>query len=562
MASEGKKGSVHDLLRLVFRRRVLFLVGALLFAIAVLVASHFMPLKYSGKTIFEFGLEAAAEEISRTSKESFGTIKERLVHDLCGYQAMESAIKELHLTEGLPHDSGGRLTDEGRAALQEMVRASMAATNVVWEARSKQEDLVSVSFTHPDPKLAENVPNILVRNYINRTYERIRSGLKRQHDFLRIKVEDTDKQLAEATREKIDFETRHAGMLPDNPAAFQEKIERCRAELKAARGSYEKARLKLARLDALRVQSTTTAPAEHASMVVKQPNPEYGRLKVQLHDLVDELDTSLVLKHMTEEHPTVRALRVKIAQTKRRLAEAPNEVIKERVFASGTELIELSMAAAGAQSELEAAQNEIGRLENLSREYDKAWANFAPVRQGYLALLKKVNDSAAEAHHWRTRLESIQIALTAAVDNRLTRLKAVQPAQQQFLPSSPSLPAVLGLAVGGGLAFGAGLVFLAKTLDRTIRTPVEASEYFDLPVHGVISEIVTPAQRAGRLLKRWFLRPVICLILLVSVWLGGISAIYRLRRPEKYQEFWNSPSGFVGGQIYPLVDRVLDHLKG
>ena len=144
MTRQSANTSFHAFLRLVFRRRRLFMVGAVVFAVAALAVSHFIPLKYSGKAVFEFGLEAAAEEISRTSAESFGTIKERLSHDLAGYQAMEASIGELRLTEGLPRDGDGRLTQEGQAALQQMVSRFMDATEVVWEARSKQEDLISI----------------------------------------------------------------------------------------------------------------------------------------------------------------------------------------------------------------------------------------------------------------------------------------------------------------------------------------------------------------------------------------------------------------------------------
>ncbi|HUU60385.1 MAG TPA: hypothetical protein VMZ50_12630 [Phycisphaerae bacterium] len=562
MAAKSKSGSLHDFLRVAFRRKLLFLVSASLFAIAALVGSHFVPLKYTGKAIFEFGLEAAAEEISRTSKESFGTIKERLVHDLAGYQAVESAVRQLHLTHGLPHDREGRLTYEGQAALQQMVQRFMQSVQVGWESRSRQEDLVSVRFTHADPELAENMPNLLVKDYIDRTYERIRQGLKRQHDFLRSKAEDSSSQLDKAVREKIDFETRHAGMLPDNPSAFQEKIERARAELRAARSRHEIARLRLARLRALRTKGPTTAPAQRASAVVRQPNPELARLNAQLRDLQDELDSALVLRHMTKAHPTVRALEVKIAQTEKRIQETPLEIVKEKVFATSTGLLDLSMAWAGVQSELEATTNDITRIESLLAEYNKAWASFAPVRQGYLALLNKVDNSRAEAEHWRSRLESIQIALAAAMDNRLTRMKAIQPAQKQFLPTSPPLAAILTFAVVGSLLFAAGLVFLAKVLDRTLNTPEEAAERFALPIHGVIREIVTPAQRAGRLLKRWILAPAVTAVLLVVLAGSGTSAVFRLRRPQVYQQFRKAPIEFVQAQVHPVVEKVLDALKG
>jgi uncharacterized protein involved in exopolysaccharide biosynthesis len=439
-----------------------------------------------------------------------------------------------------------------------MVERFTADLDVAWEARSKQEDLVSVSFTHRDSELAADLPNTLIKNYINRTYDRIRSGLKQQHDFLQIKVEDAERRLEKALRGKIDFETGNAGMIPDDPGAFQEKIERANAELKAAKYRHEIARLQVARLNALRGQATSADPEAKAARIVKTPNPEVARLETVLMDLQDQIDTALSLQHMTEEHPTVKALRVKAKQTEKRLAETPKEIVKERVFATGAELLELSMAAAAAESEVDAAENEIGRLDNLLAEYDRAWANFAPIRQGYLTLVKKVEDCRGESQHWKNRFQNVQIALAAAVDNRLTRLKALRPAKHQVLPSSPSLPAVLTLAILGGLAFAAALVCLSKVLDRTIHTPREANELFDLPVHGVIGEIVTRRQRRGRTLRKYLLAPATCVVLLAGLALATGSAVLRLRYPQMYAEFWGSPYRFIQGQVGHVVWKAGD----
>jgi len=546
MAGTLHRYTLHDLLRLVFRRKCLLIMGASLFAVAVLAISHYVPLKYTGKAIFEFGLEAAAQEISRTSNESFGTIKERLAHDLAGSNAVEEAIRQLDLSRHLPRDVEGHLTPVGQADLQKMVDEFTDNLRVVWEARSKQEDLVSVSFTHSDPELAANLPNSLVKDYINRTYDRIRSGLKKQCDFLQIKVEDANRRLDKARRVKIDFETQHAGMLPDNPGAFQEKVERARAELQTARHRYEMARLQVVRLKALSEQATSTAPEAKTARIIKIPNPEVARLEGALMDIQDQIDNALTLQHMKEAHPTVRALRVKADQTKQRLAETPKEIEREKILASGEELLELSMATAAARSEQDTAEKDIKRLENLLAEYDKAWANFSPIRQDYLSLVKDTEDSQAEAGHWRQRLQNVQIALAAAMDNRLTRLKAIQPARRQVLPSSPSLPMVLIVAMFGGLAFGTGLVFLSKALDRAIHTPQQASELFGLPVHGVIGEIMTSRERAKRKLKKWALAPAACLVVVLALVLTTTSTVLRLRHPQLYGQLW----AWTGGSAY------------
>ncbi len=550
------KNSLRDVLRLAFRRKFQFLLAAGIFATAVLIGAHFVPLKYTGKAVFEFGLEAAAEDISKTSSESFDAVKERLAHDIAGYQALEQAAIEAGLNKGLPRDDSGRLTYEGQLAMQTMVGEFMKSTEVVWEARSKQEDLVSVSFTHYDPKVAEVLTNILVKNYINQTYDKIRSGLKRQFDFLVTKVEDCDKMLEAAQRDKIRFETQHAGMLPDNPAAFQDKIDRSRVELSELQRRHEAARLRLVRVTALR-QDASTQPASQTARMVRQPNPERQRMSLQLQMLRDELDSSLILRHMTEEHPIVKSLRIKITQTEKRVAELPVDVMKEEIGGPPPiSMIDLSMESASAQSEMESLGSEIKRLTELQAGYDKSLASFAPVREDYMVLVKRFNERADEDKQWRGRLESVQVALAAAVDNRLTRLKAIQPARQQFIPSSPSLLVVMVLAIGGALACGAGVVWAAQALDRTINTPEEAQEAFSLPICGVIGEIISPHQKSRMMARRWLLTPAISLVIVAVLSAAAVSVVFRLRFPRQYQQVWSQTTTMLTRAELPQSERA------
>lgn len=560
MAENVTIRSVHDLLRLIFRRRRLFLLGSSLFAFALLAAWHYAPLKYSGTAIFEFGLEAAAEQISYTSRESFGAIKARLQHDLAGYEGVKTATEELGLMQGLSHDEQGHLTAEGRARMQEIIGEYMSGVQVNWEARSDREDLIAVNFTHGDPRLAEHMPNVLVAGYINRTYERMRTDLQRQYEFLRGKVEDCDRVLAELTKERIQFETKHAGMLPDNPCALQDKIQQTRAEIQAFRRQYSTANRTLVRMRAFRQESTKGGEAV-ASQIIKHPNPELARLRGQLRDLRDELDTALTLRHMTDRHPTVEALQAKIAQIEDRIEKTPAEVVKEKIYANDQALIDLSVAIAAAQSQRETSANEVARLQALLDKYEDLWANFAPVRQDYLRFTQQWSERKTEADNWKRRLEQVEVALAAAVNNRLTRLNAVQPAHEQVLPSHPSLLIVLLFAIGGGILFGSGLVFLAKMLDRSITTPEEAARYFNVPVHGVTHEIVTPAQKFLRWLKRWGVRPIVCLVIMAALGLASMSIVLRLRYPGKYKQWDAAPVEFVSREIYEpargLLKRVL-----
>jgi uncharacterized protein involved in exopolysaccharide biosynthesis len=530
MLARGKK-TTRDLLRIVFRRWEMFLLGAAFFAVAAIIGWHFVPLKYTGTAIFEVGLEAAAGRISSVSKETLDATKERLPEDLAGYRAVEEAVETLGLTKGLPHGEDGRLTAEGDRRRQEMILAMKEAITIRREARSAQEDLVSVSVTHADPWLAENMPTVLITGYINNVYNRIRVGLKSTHDFLKEKVDDCTKGLEALQKQRIEFETRNAGMLPDNPMALQDRIQTTSSDLDALRREHSLAEQKLTKIRGM--MQTTTAPTSQP-VEITGPNPVLADLKNQLQQAKEELDIALTVTKMTEKHPQVQVLRARVAQLEGRIKEEPETAVVRTVNLPSEG--DLRLAEMQAQAELEMTDREIARLESRLKSYESLWAGFGPIRQEYLEFIQQRDDLAREAATWQQKLMEVEAALQAQISESGTRLAAVQNPQKQFRPSSPTMGKVMAFAILGGLAFGAGLVFLASVMDRAIAATEDAAGHFDIPVFGVIGEIVTQRELVIRRLKKAIVIPVVTLVALAALGLSSFSIYLRLEEPASYRD--------------------------
>jgi len=530
MLARGKK-TTRDLLRIVFRRWEMFLLGAAFFAVAAIIGWHFVPLKYTGTAIFEVGLEAAAGRISSVSKETLDATKERLPEDLAGYRAVEEAVETLGLTKGLPHGEDGRLTAEGDRRRQEMIVAMMKAITIRREARSAQEDLVSVSVTHADPWLAENMPTVLITGYINNIYNRIRVGLKSTHDFLKEKVDDCTKGLEALQKQRIEFETRNAGMLPENPMAIQDRIQVTSSDLDALRREHSLAEQKLTKIRGM--MQTTTAPTSQP-VEIMGPNPVLADLKNQLQQAKEELDIALTVTKMTEKHPHVQVLRARVAQLEGRIKEEPETAVVRTVNLPSEG--DLRLAEMQAQAEWDMANREIARLESRLKSYESLWAGFGPIRQEYLEFIQQRGDLAKEAAMWQQKLMEVEAALQAQISESGTRLAAVQNPQKQFRPSSPTMGKVMAFAILGGLAFGAGLVFLASVMDRAIAATEDAAGHFDIPVFGVIGEIVTQRELVIRRLKKAIVIPVVTLVALAALGLSSFSIYLRLEEPASYRD--------------------------
>jgi uncharacterized protein involved in exopolysaccharide biosynthesis len=534
MLIKGPK-STRDLLRIIFRHWGMFLLGAAFFAVAAIIGAHFVPLKYTGTAIFEVGLEAAAGRISSVSKETLDATKERLPEDLGGYRAVEEAVETLGLTKGLPRAEDGRLTTEGERQRQEMTLDMKKAISIRREARSEQEDLVSVSYTDADPWLAENMPTVLVTGYINNIYNRIRMGLKTTHDFIQQKVRDCNVGLEALRKQRIEFETKNAGMLPDNPMALQDRIRIIGSELDSWRRQQNVAQQKLAQIQGMMKQAST-APTTQA-LEIMGPNPAVTDLKKQLDKAKMDLDTELSVSKRTEKHPLVQAIRAKIAQLEKRIQEEPAQAVVQSM--SVPTAGDLKLAQIGAEAELGMANKEIDRLAPLVDSYEKLWLDFGPVRQEYLKFIQKSDDLNKEAANWQQKLMEVEAALQAQINESGTRLASVQNPQKQFKPSSPTMAMVMAVAILGGLAFGGGLVFLTSLVDRSITATEDAVGHFEIPVFGVISEIVTRRELAIRRLKKIIVIPAVAVVVLVALGLSSFSIYRRLEDPVPYRSGWN-----------------------
>ncbi len=561
-----KKRTPRDVLRIAFRHRYLFALAAGLFAITALAAVPQIPYfekQYTGTAKFERRADAAVPAPRRGGEaESFEAIKLTLEHELAGRTAVERAVgpppEGLGLTRGLPRTEDGQLTVKGTEAKQKLIKRLQEALKINWEVRSEQVDLVSVSFTHEDPDLARELPNALVRNYINRVSEDIVERLSASRDFLQGEVQKVEQRLAAATKRRIDFETEHGGMLPDSPGALQEKMREISTDIDTVRRQQTTARQKLQRFKVLAERAR--ANPDEPLQVVKGPNPELERLREKLRDYKEQLQNARTLSHMTEKHPTVITLKEKIAEVEQEIEETPEETTLEKVYGQGDENENISMALAAAQSEVEMAEGELERLQGRLDALQNLMANYAPVRQQYLKFLKQIDELEDEKKSWRDRLRGVEMALSAEVAKRRTHLSAVQLAEKQFQPSSPTLLKILGFALVGGLAFGGGLVFLANLVDRSVWTPQDAEKAFGVPVCGVIGEIVPPATRLWRGVRRFAVEPLVALVLVAAIGIGCLNAVLWLQYPEAYQQWTATPLAYLGehaAKVWPTIRQAI-----
>jgi len=558
MVSSAEQKRLRDVLRTILYRWQIFLVGATSFAALAMIASHYIPLKYTAKAVFERRTDTATSNIGPTKAESFRILKLTLIPELTGPKALTAAVEELGLTQTLPRNVRGRLTPPAEIKKRQLINEIAKGIKVNWKVRSDQVDLIEVSLTHRNPTVAAEVPNILVKNYINWASEKIIQRLQDSRDFLLRQVAECNAQIIELTKKKISFETKHNGTLLEafSPAEDQSADpadETTRAFITAldVRRAWDRIQKLTADIETLRRQRT----AAHKKLsLIKEliQSAKRRRMEQQLRHAREQLETATTVNNMAEQHPMVQTLRSKITRLENRIKQLQTNTTPYPDYADTDVSTALMIQLAAAQTQLDTTTSELERLENRLASFRSVMANSDPVRGEYFQLVKALKEHQDRGRTWQRRLSDVKMALAAEIGKRRTQLNTVQLAEIPRHPFFPRLWVVIGFALGGGLVFGYGLAFLVNAVDRSITIPRDAAGYFDIPIHAVIDEITThPKRLALRVARRGFALSA-CVILLGALILAAFSTVLRLQYPEQYQKWKSSPSQYVYKQIVEL----------
>ena len=593
MADIKKKITPRDILRIVFRRWRFFFGSATLFAITVLIAAHYLPLKYTSTTKFERRSDPSGLESKIAETEGWPTRKHMLYWDLMGPHALSQAAEELDLTRGMPHGPDGQLTDDGQVLKQELLEKLRGCIGIGWEVNTKEIDLIAVSVTHEEALLAQRMADTLVKNYINRLGEQMIQSLRSSKEFLEAQVKAQQDLLQQTERKRMDFERQHYNSMPQEPGMLLRSIEDTKMQLEMVKRQAEIVRMKMAAMQAymkpagpttqpaaasvegapttqpaLLAGGATTPPApaggpttQPASpydgmpyQITQEPNPEFMRLLNELENL-KETRTRYLLD-MKPAHPKVKDIEVRISQTEdriKKMVEKGEQFQFRKTFFPNPDPILRRML----EQEAEVSEAQVQRLEAKLAIYESSLANFEQTKQEYDRIQKQIRTQEAELTGWTGRLESVTMNLQGEIAKRRSILLTVLTAEKQVRPSDPSLVKVLGAALFGGLLVGAVLVFLANLMDRSIATPEDAKQ-FGVPVHGIIGEIVTRQRRRSMRMRKWILAPVVSLIILVG--LGGsiLSITLSLKAPDEYRRFQSARLDYIQGKVVSKVQGIID----
>jgi capsular exopolysaccharide synthesis family protein len=316
--------------------------------------------------------------------------------------------------------------------------------------------LVQISFTHPDPRLATEIVNALVRTFTEENFKTKYEAVTQTSDWLSTELADLQMKVQTSEEKLVRYQKDHSILgVDEKQNIVTAKLDELNRELTAAQ------------TDRIQKESNYRLAAEGDPGTFSKSSREgsSGMLE-RLRDKEADLNTQLaqVTTQFGTGYPKVAELSNQVKQVRTELAAEEvrmQQQIRDEYLAALQR--ETLLTTAFNQQKQEANQ-----LNESAIEYSVLKRDADANRQLYQDLLQRLKEAGVSA------------------GLRSSNIRVVDIARTPTSPIKPNVPRNIELGLILGLACGIGLAFTLESLDTSIRTMDQVSAISTLPALGTI----------------------------------------------------------------------------
>jgi polysaccharide chain length determinant protein (PEP-CTERM system associated) len=382
-------------------------------------------------------------------------------------------------------------------------------------------NLFTISYTNPDPQLAQSVVSNVLSLFMESTAGDTRTDIDSAQRFLQTEIDRLEAQLREAERKRSEFQSKYYDLLPsaENGAS---KLEQARADVQKITEDLNDA---VAERDSLKKQLDAVPPYESIDRPTAPSGNEGLSLTpaTRLAQLKTQLETARAT--LTDEHPVVIALKHQIAAVTAELEVAAlqkktaplTQNVENPVYREiSLQLSEKETKIASLRRHLVSAEEDRDKIEDEARRAPSVGAEYLNLDRDYEVNKKNYTELLA-------RRESAQIAENADKKGDKVDIKTIDTPEVPTLPVSPNRPLFLSMVLVAGIGAGLGVAFLLSQIDSSYSTTTKLQS-LGLPILGSISMITSLDRRP----RAWYLSArtfaAVCLTLVVAY--GGLIVVF------------------------------------
>lgn len=373
-------------------------------------------------------------------------------------------IKALKLAENAGLREDWQRETEGRGSFESWV-AELLGKNLKIEP-SRESNVITVSYTAPNPKFATAMANAYVEAYIGATAD-LRTEPARQYGNLYESLATQLRERLEKAQNRLADYQKSTGLM-----ATDERLDVETARLNEL--SSQVVQLQALAADANARSAQSVAGADRTTEVLS--NPLLANLKAEMARL--EAKRGELAERYGDAHPQMMEMTASVNQVRQRIAletgringssQLNQGVMQARLRATQTELDKQREKLLRLREQRNGASVMVRDVENLQRAYDQLQARLS-----------------------QSTLES---------QATQTNLSVLKHASEPLKHTSPRLILNLAVALFMGTVVGVLTALTIELMDRRVRTNADIVDVLELPILGVM--LKTDNLQSSRWLKR------------------------------------------------------------
>src|SRR5579864_6991427 len=354
-----------------------------------------------------------------------------------------------HRTGDLAEDGSLQLDSENSAALLGRFHGGLGIQLI------PNSRLVQISYTDPDPRLATEIVNTLVRTFTEQNFKTRYEAATQTSDWLNTEIDDLRLKVQTSEEKLVRYQKDHSILgVDEKQNIVTAKLDELNRELAAAE------------MDRIQKEATYKLSASGDPSAFKGHREGEITMMGKLHDKQAELDTQRA-QLTTQFGPGYP----KVAEIDNQLKQIDKEIATENGRLRDQSRDEY-LAALQRENLLISAFNqqkqEANKLNESAIEYSVLKRDAEANRQLYQDLLQRLKEAGVSA------------------GLRSSNIRVVDVARVPTGPITPNVPRNIELGLLLGLACGVGLAFVLESLDTSIRTLEEIGAISSLPALGTI----------------------------------------------------------------------------
>ena len=436
-------------LRLLYERRVLCVVVALLVATAAIVFSYSLPKQYkASSTVF---IES--------------NVINELVKGIAVTPSMQGKVKALSVTML----SRTMLSDVAKELDLDLKADTPKKFDVLVDQLrddtriqlNEAQGVFIISFTNRDPRLARDFVNSLTRNYIESSTSEKREESYQATQFLADQIAVFKGRIDDAQKNIDTFTQERGALLSRDEGALRGEIQNLTKRKESLQLQQNEL---LARRNVLLLNTTSNTRLKDMQNSMRQLQVNY-----------------------TDSYPKVVRLRQEIAELKTQAEK--NRPAEESVIKQTPEYEQLRIQIASVSSEMKTLETDIASKQELLHQ-------IPPLRTEYNELVRKKQNEETIYQKLVNRYSQSEVSKQMELQDKSVTFRVMDPAVLPTSPVSPNRVLLILVGILGGIGLAVGLVVGLDLINNTVKD-VATLEETGLPVLAVVGRIVDPDQVAA-----------------------------------------------------------------